>query len=148
MSDATPLYSMTRPVRFQDIDAAGIIFFARVFEYLHDAFFECLASRGIDIAAVLSSRAWGMPVVHAEADYRRPLRFGDAVAVELDSADIGESSLTARYTIRDASERARVYCEGRTVHVFIDRDTSRTRPVPDEVRAAFTAAATPAAPHR
>ena len=134
----TPLFRHSRTIRFQDIDAAGIIFFARVYDYFHDAYVEHLKSRGVDLASVLADGEWGAPIAHSEADYKRPLRFGDEVAIEVATAEFGETSVTVGYRIVGASDATRVYCTGRAVHVFIDRATFRPRPIPAEVRAALT----------
>ena len=32
--------------RFQDVDAAGIVFFARIFDYFHDAYVAFFAAHG------------------------------------------------------------------------------------------------------
>jgi YbgC/YbaW family acyl-CoA thioester hydrolase len=142
----TPLFEASRTVLFQDVDAAGIVFFPRVLEYFHDAYVAHLAARGVDVSRVLAEGVWGAPIAHAEADYKRPLRFGDPITVVLSAARLGETSLTVDYRIHAPGEPARVYCTGRTVHVFIDRQSFRPRPLPSEVRAAFTTST--AAAHR
>ena len=121
-----------RPVRFQDVDAAGIIFFARVLEYFHDAWLSLLALRGIDLPAILREGVWGMPLGHAEADYLGPMRFGDEVVIEVVRMDFTERSLTVGYRARSPSDR--VLAIGQVVHVCIDRSTFRSRPLPNELR--------------
>jgi 1,4-dihydroxy-2-naphthoyl-CoA hydrolase len=140
MTVTPPLFALRRGVAFQDVDAAGIIFFARVFEYFHDAYVAHLAARGVDLARVIADGTWGAPLVHAEADYRRPLAFGDQISVQIADAHLGETAVTVHYRVAAADDDARVHCTGKTVHVFIDRATFRPRPVPPEVRAAFTPA--------
>lgn len=129
---------MNRPVRFQDVDAAGILFFARAFEYFHDAYVALLDAHGIDLAKILASGTWGAPLASAEAAFKAPLRFGDRVAVEIERADVGTTSITVLFRVLSEPDGARVFCTGKTVHVFIDRKTFRTIPVPDDVRAVFT----------
>src|SRR4051794_21477879 len=89
---AEPLFSEARTVRFQDVDVAGIIFFARIPEYFHDAFVSMLGASGLDLRDVLAEGSWGMPLVHTETDYMRPLRFGDAIRVELVGVRLGTKS--------------------------------------------------------
>lgn len=133
------LFQHQRPVRFQDIDAAGIAFFANVFGFFHDAYVEHLAARGIALSHVISAGTWGAPLVHAEADYKAPMRFGDTLTVAISGAQLGETSITVEYEIRNAATQ-RLCCLGKTVHAFIDRATFKPRPVPEEVRAAFSPA--------
>ena len=126
-----------RSVLFQEIDAAGIIFFARVFEWFHDAYAACLAERGLHFDAILKAGVWGIPVVHAEADYKLPLTYGTRIAVEIDTLTLGEGSLTVTYTVK--SESGTIHATGKTVHAFIDRKTFRPRGVPEEVTQALAA---------
>jgi YbgC/YbaW family acyl-CoA thioester hydrolase len=134
---SAPLYEHPTEIRFQDVDAAGILFFARVFDLFHDAFFAGLAARGIRFAEVLAAKRWASPLVHAEADYRRPMRFGDRVVVELVRVELGNTSMTTRYRIRGADDPNQVHASGHLVHAFVLLEPFRSCPVPDEVRDAL-----------
>jgi YbgC/YbaW family acyl-CoA thioester hydrolase len=138
----TPLFEHRREVRFQDVDAAGIVFFARVFEYFHDAYFALLAAHGLDMPRLLREGAWGAPIGHVEADFKAPMRFGEKIVVGIDRGEIGRTSLTVDYRV--TGEREKLYCTGKIVSVFIDRATFRLCEVPSEVRAIFTASVPPA----
>jgi YbgC/YbaW family acyl-CoA thioester hydrolase len=130
-----PLYTASRTVAFQDIDAAGVVFFVRFFEYFHDAFFALLAAHSIDLPSVITKKTWGAPVAHAEADYTLPLRFGDAIEVHVVDATFGTASVTVNYRV--TTKNGRVACTGRLVHVFVDPATGRPGAIPDAVRAAL-----------
>lgn len=121
-------------VRFQDVDAAGVVFYARVFDYFHDAYVSFLRAAGAPLEDALRSGAWAAPLRHAEADYRQPLRFGQAVTVTLVAADVGDSEYAIRYRIDADGD---VACEGSTTHVSVDPGTFRRRPIPDPLRAAL-----------
>jgi len=131
------LFTLARQVRFQDIDAAGILFYARAFEYFHDAYAALLDARGIDLPAIIAQKRWGAPLGHAEADFKAPMRYGDRVAVDVLSGELGAKSLKVFYRVRAESDETRVFCTGMTAHVFIDFATFKARAVPDEVRAVF-----------
>jgi 1,4-dihydroxy-2-naphthoyl-CoA hydrolase len=128
------LFSHHRSVRFQDIDAAGIVFFAKFFEIFHDVYVDWLAHHSIDLAKAIASASWLAPLVHAEADYKNPLRFGDHTSVEISAVHAKERSLTVEYTIRDATSPNKIYATGKTAHAFVDRTTMRPCPIPDEIR--------------
>lgn len=100
-----------RPVDFQDVDAAGIVFFARFFDYAHDAmehFFDGIPPRPGGVrpgyADLVMKRRIGFPVVHITADFRSPLRYGDVVRIETTVTKIGTSSITLRYAMTRASD--------------------------------------------
>ena len=129
------LFTCERDVLFQDIDAAGIVFFARLFDYCHDAFFAFLGSRGLSMAKVMQDGVWGSPLAHAEADYAAPLRFGDRVRVEIVGVDLGNTSM--RVTSRVVDFAGKQACSAILVHVFVDRATGRPCSVPADVREAL-----------
>ena len=131
------MFSAARRVRFQDIDAAGILFFARAFEYFHDAYAALLEARSIDLPAIIRERRWGAPLAHAEADFKTPMRYGDRVVVAILRGVVGTTSLKVFYEVRAEDDATRVHCTGMTAHVFIDLASFATRGVPDEVRAVF-----------
>lgn len=127
-------FAYGRTVRFQDIDAAGIIFFARYFEYFHDAYVRFLDDTDAALPAALSSRSWAAPLVHAEADFVKPLAFGDSVEVELAAVDVGDKRATLYFRVwRDGD----VVAFGSTVHVAIDPRVFKSTPIPEALRAAL-----------
>lgn len=122
------------PVRFADVDHAGIVYYPRFFHYFHVAFEELFRAR-------LGARAYvdmldrdriGFPAVHAEADYAAPLRFGDTATVALSVVRIGGTSITFRYQVRNGDV---VCATGRVVTAVVDLDRMAPRPVPDNIRA-------------
>jgi 4-hydroxybenzoyl-CoA thioesterase len=83
-----------RPVRLEEVDAAGIVFFPRILGYCHDALAELLSALPCGYAALLMERGIGLPTVHVDVDFTAPLRFGDTAMIELNVARIGRTSAT------------------------------------------------------
>lgn len=127
-TSAPALASMRRTVKFQEVDAAGTIFFPRVLEYFADAYMEVLIKAGLDVPGMLRDKKLAAPLAHAEADFLRPLFFGDVVDVEVVALQAGKTSATFGHRIRDAKGKAAAV--GRTVHVFIDPVSFRPTPIP------------------
>ena len=125
-----------RAIRFQDIDAAGIIFYPRVLDMFHDVYVAFLAFAGCPLPEVLKSGGWLAPVRHAEADYFKPLRFGDEVSVEICRAHVSESEATLGYRIARA-EGGEVCVVGQVVHTFVDRASFKRTAVPEPVARAL-----------
>lgn len=86
-----------RPVRFEDVDAAKIVFFARVFNYCHEAMEHFFGALDGGYVALINTRHVGFPAVHVQADYLAPLRYGDVVVIAMDVVRIGTTSVTFRY---------------------------------------------------
>jgi acyl-CoA thioesterase FadM len=84
---------------------------------------------------VLKRGSWLAPVRHAEADYFKPLRFGDEVTVEICRAHLAETEATLGYRIARA-EGGEVCAVGQVVHTFVDVSFKRI-PIPDAVRRAL-----------
>ena len=127
------LASQSRPVRFQDVDAAGTIFFPKVYEYFSDAYLDLLLAAGLDVPGSLARRESAAPLVHSEADYLAPLRFGDEVVVEVVLARVGATSTAYAHRILRLDGTVAVI--GQTVHVWVSAKTFEPVPVPDALRA-------------
>ncbi len=129
---AVPLVTQSRRVAFQDVDAAGTIFFPRALEYMSDAYLELLERAGLDVPGLLARRVAAAPVVRAEVEYLAPLRFGDAVTVEVVLARVGGSSTTFGHRVRNSG--GTIAAIGQTVHVWVDGASGKPVPVPAELR--------------
>jgi 4-hydroxybenzoyl-CoA thioesterase len=79
-------------VRFDEVDAAGIAYFAHFFTWCHDAMEALLAPLEGGYTALISKRRLGLPAVHVEADFASPLRFGDEVHILVAVERLGTSS--------------------------------------------------------
>jgi acyl-CoA thioesterase FadM len=129
------LHRHPQRIAFYHVDAAGRIFFGRVYEFFIDAYHGFLRERRIDLGRYRS------PVVHSHSDFMAPMVFGDEVVVEITTIKPGTSSMTIDYRVVSAADVTRVHCTGSTVHVFIDRQTHEKQPVPQELRDALLSVA-------
>jgi 1,4-dihydroxy-2-naphthoyl-CoA hydrolase len=120
-------------VQFQDVDAAGIVFFSRVFEYVHRAYVDFLDFAGCPLAAVIEEKRWAAPLRHAEADYLAPARFGDVVRVALVAASVEATEVSLGWALRFWDDRDGFVAVAQTVHTFVEVSSFRRRPVPDEI---------------
>lgn len=134
------LFRAQRAVCFQEVDAAGIVFFATFFSYFHDAYVQWIQGAGADLAQALREKSWAAPLVHAEADYAKPLRFGHEVHVEIVEAVQGTTSLTVSYAVRSPGGET-TFATGKTVHVFLDGKTFRPMAPPSWLEGATRAKA-------
>jgi 1,4-dihydroxy-2-naphthoyl-CoA hydrolase len=129
-TSAPPLIIETRPVRFQDVDAAGTLFYPRLLDYFSDAYLALLIDAGLH--GEVAHGALRTPVVHAEADYLAPLRFGDTVTVALVRARASERSFTLGFRV--TRQDGAIAAIGQVTHVNIDAATFRASPLPEALR--------------
>jgi 4-hydroxybenzoyl-CoA thioesterase len=127
-----------RPIRFDEVDPAGIVFFARYANFAHEAVENFFAVLDGGYAALIQKRRIGLPIVHLEADFRAPLRYGDSLRIESRCDNVGTSSASFAHDIRDALG-GKLAATVRHVVVAVDLDTFESRPLPDDVRAALEA---------
>lgn len=128
-----PIYTDSISIPFQDIDAAGILFFARLFDHAHQTYERFMAHADHSLADVLARKEYLLPLVHAEADYQAPIRHGEEISIELSVKRLGGRSFTLGYRFVDAAGQLRASAE--TVHVVIDKDTKAPRDIPSDLRA-------------
>jgi 1,4-dihydroxy-2-naphthoyl-CoA hydrolase len=125
-------------VRFNEVDRAGIAFFGRVFEWCHEAYEELFSAAGLAMQEIFDRESWGMPLVHAEADYRRPMRLGDRLAIDVRVERVGSRSVTFAYTVRgEGKAGGDIRATARLVHAFIHLASFTPRQVPACVRDAL-----------
>ena len=125
-------------VRFGDIDHAGIVYYPRFLHYFHVALEEFFgAVVGIEYHTVINEHRLGLPSVHLSIDFRRPLRFGDAIDVEVRGLELGTTSVTWHYAVwkQDGSLAA----EATIVTVALDMDSFVKRELPAWLRAKLAA---------
>lgn len=133
-------FAERRSVRFQDVDAAGIIFYPRLLEYFHDLYVAYLAHIGFPLHEVLRDRPWISPVRHAQASYMKPLRFGDLIEVALVAAHAEATEVTLAYRVARA-ESDEITGVGQVVHTFLDPKTFQRTAIPGPLLLAYAALA-------
>jgi YbgC/YbaW family acyl-CoA thioester hydrolase len=126
------VFDYTFRVAFHEVDRAGVMFFAHLFRHAHDAYEAWLAGAGVPLGDLAEGRPCRLPLVHAEADYRAPLRHADEVSLTLSVEAVGNTSFTLICDLRQGGGPpcARV----RTVHVAVDPVTERPVALPARLR--------------
>ena len=122
------------PVRFGDIDQAGVAYYPTLFDHCHAAFEEFWEKAlRIPYPKVLLKDRLGFPMAHLEADFRDPLKFGDVLNVEVSVARLGRSSVTFRYrAFRGKSKRPAFEVLGTAV--CVDMRSFKPKAVPARYR--------------
>ncbi|RJQ82362.1 acyl-CoA thioesterase [Pseudonocardiaceae bacterium YIM PH 21723] len=117
-------------LRFSDMDMLGHVNNVKFFGYLEDARMEMLHA---DPLRTGGQPLVGLVVARHEMDYRRPLLPQvQPVRVETWVAEVGRSSFTLRYEVRDDRN---VYAEASSVLVAFDAETNRSRAFTESERA-------------
>lgn len=104
-------------VRMKNTDATGHLFFSEQFNLALEAFEEFLGC--IDVEEQ-------MPIVHAEADYKKPLKLRDQLKIQLGIKSIGKTSFTVLYLLYDLKTHEEV---GRVVIVHVCTNPMTKKPI-------------------
>ena len=121
-------------IRFGDIDRAGIVYYPRFLHYFHVGLEEFFGQElGVEYPVLINEHRIGLPTVHLETDFSRPLRYGDLIEVEVSVLKIGRSSITFGYRVFKQGENE-PWIKGHNVTVCVDMETFKKKDIPDWLR--------------
>ncbi len=122
-----------RPVRFEDVDTAGIVFFGKFLGYCHEAMEVLFAGADGGYVDLITKRKIGFPAVKVTAEYKAPLRYGDVVRIEVTAPKVGTTSATLKYVMTRVHDGALV---ATIEHVVVCSDliTVTKLPLPADCR--------------
>ncbi|MCC3407975.1 MAG: acyl-CoA thioesterase [Microcoleus sp. PH2017_10_PVI_O_A] len=119
-------FTYTRTVRFQDTDAAGVVYFANVLAMCHEAYEASLAASGVNLRAFFSNSEVAFPIIHASVDFYRPLFAGDRLTIQLTPTQVARDEFEIAYQVFSGEVAGRSAAKALTKHVCIDA-VSRTK---------------------
>ena len=92
-------------VYYEDIDLAGIVYYANYLKFIERGRSEWVRALGVDQVALKADQGLVFAVRRVEADYLRPARFGDDLLVETSLLSIGGVRLVVEQVILRGGER-------------------------------------------
>jgi 1,4-dihydroxy-2-naphthoyl-CoA hydrolase len=92
-------YCWDYQIQLRDTDAAGVVYFANFLTICHGAYEAALSAAGIDLRSLISGSAIAVPIIHASADFKKPLYCGDRVQVFLTPSQTNESEFQINYRL-------------------------------------------------
>lgn len=119
-------------VHLRDTDATGRFYFPRAFDLAVETFEAYLAHCGLSLGDLLRTGTHALPVVHASAEYVKPMWPGQPLRITLNLEEPGTTSLPCRYEI--ASRAGELLVSLRLVHVLIDPRSGAKQPIPADWR--------------
>ena len=100
-------YRIVREVEFSDTDMAGIMHFSNFFRFMEAAEHAFFRSLGLSIHTT-EPEPLGWPRVHADCDFRHPLRFEDSVEVRLLVREKREKSIVYSFIFRRLNQQPEI----------------------------------------
>ncbi len=127
-------FSTQVKIHFGNIDHAAIGYYTLFIHYflvaLEEFFGQALE---VDYPVLIDKHRIGLPTVHLETDFSRPLRYGDLIEVEVSVLNYGKTSITFGYRVFKKGE-GEPRIEGHNVTVCLDTNTFKKREIPDWLR--------------
>jgi 1,4-dihydroxy-2-naphthoyl-CoA hydrolase len=122
-----------RTIRFQDTDAAGVVYFANVLSICHEAYEASLAESGINLKTFFGKAPIAFPIVHASLDLRSPLFCGETYDVLMTPVQLGVGKFEIRYEIGIGAASEGRANQAQTIHVAIDAVSRRRAELPADL---------------
>jgi 4-hydroxybenzoyl-CoA thioesterase len=130
-------YKTTLAVRFGDVDKAGIVYYPRIFHYLHVALEDFFAGHvGIAYHRLIEEEQLGFPTVSDSTDFLNVLRYGDTLDIAVYVSRVGNSSATFEFRVyRTGSDDLLV--RSSQVKVAVRMDAWQKVEIPEKYRKIF-----------
>jgi acyl-CoA thioester hydrolase len=104
------LFLMEIRIYYEDTDCGGVVYYANYLKYFERARTQYLEERGLSVAGLMNEGTVFV-VVHAEADYRSPARYGETLVIGTVVSDITAASVIFAHVVREKTS-GRVVVEG------------------------------------
>lgn len=127
-------FTVSEYVRWEDIDAAGIINYQAYLRFFGLAEVELFRSCGLSYRTLFDELGIWLPRVHVECDFLAPVRLDDLLLVEAFFARIGTSSIHLHFRVAQNDSPNETVATGKYVLVSVARGEFRAVPVPESVR--------------
>ena len=127
-------YSIQEYVRWEDIDAAGIINYQAYLRFFALAEAELLRSAGLTYRFLFESLGIWLPRVRVECNFFRPVKLDELLVVDAFFSRIGRTSVHLDFEVARKEEPKVLVASGRYVLVCVQQGDFRPVPVPAEIR--------------
>jgi acyl-CoA thioester hydrolase len=132
MSDYHPVFEMTMPIRWGDMDAFGHVnntVYFRYMEQVRISWFEQMDMAGPDV------KGQGPVIVNASMEFLRQLHYPGDILCTMTVGQPGRSSFDTGFELRRADDPETLYARGNARCVWIDYAAGKSVPIPDVLRA-------------
>src|SRR5437870_433168 len=124
-------FSVEEYVRWEDIDAAGIINYQAYLRFFGLAEAELFRSCGLGYHNLFEELGIWLPRVHVECDFFHPVTLDELLVVEAFFGKIGRSSIHLNLEVRRKQEADKIVATGQYVLACVKRGAFTSSPVPD-----------------
>ncbi len=127
MQNGIEMYKYQTVIRLHHTDAAGVVYFANLFVLAHECY-ESFLDQDNSIGSIIEQGEFIVPIVHAEADYKMPLKLSEKVDIEMALNKTANSSFELGFAF--INESSQVAVEVKTTHTVLQQDTRKPVKIP------------------
>jgi acyl-CoA thioester hydrolase len=127
-------FNVEVPLRWGDMDAMSHLNNVMYFRLMEEARIQWFTRFGLPTLPAGEACI----LAHASCDFVRAMTYPGVALVRQTVPRVGRSSIEKAIVIEKKEEPGVIYATGRTVIVWYDYSSGRSRPLPESVRAAIT----------
>ncbi len=124
-------FTYKRVIRFQDTDAAGVVYFANMLSICHEAYEASLVAANINLKVFFSNPTAAIPIIHADVDFFRPLFCGDETNITLQPQQLSIDKFEIVYQVLGINEQ--LIAKAITRHVCINPSSRIRQALTEEI---------------
>ena len=121
------MFTTNYKIAFSETDPGGILFFAEFFKIAHITYERFFDQLELDRNYFLDDE-FVLPIVHSNADYLAPVKFGDELRCEVFVGEIGETSFELNYILLN---RDKISAKIVTKHVVVKKSEFKKTIIPE-----------------
>lgn len=111
----------TKTAKYYETDQMGVIHHSNYIRWMEEARVDILNQLGYPYRK-FEEMGYVSPVLHADCEYKKSIRFDDEVKITVSLQDMGRVKFTLRYDIYNMTEGGVLSAYGTTTHCFLNKD--------------------------
>ena len=113
-------FTQRKRIEFAETDMAGIVHFSNFFRYMEMTEHAFFRSLGFSVHCEFDGKMYGWPRVHADCDYKMPLRFEDTIEIQLFVQAISSRKIEYLHIFRKLDDdRSNIVAIGHVISVCV-----------------------------
>ncbi len=122
-------FFLEKRIYYHDTDCGGVVYYATYLDHLEEARTEYMRKRLVDVKDY-AAKGVLFAVVHLEADYKSPARYGDMIKISAGIETIGNASI---HFAQEVKRGDALLIKARVVLACID-NKMKDRRIPEEMK--------------
>ncbi len=122
-------FFLEKRIYYHDTDCGGVVYYATYLDHLEEARTEYMRKRLVDVKDY-AAKGVLFAVVHLEADYKSPARYGDMIKISAGIETIGNASI---HFAQEVKRGDALLIKARVVLACID-NKMKARRIPEEIK--------------